>query len=223
MKLQDDDALLALKPLYGIPESGLHWFLSFQNHDVGNVNMKPTKLDPFILSCRNGTKLKGVTEIQVEDSFGHGNEKFLDEEEKKTNDHFKTNPRHTMKTREKITFNGTTVYFAQEKHLHFCNQKNFKSFQRLQIWNYLKALFKRTPAKIKHVGIMARPDLCAEIQLLALDKNESTSSEMNLLNKTIKYCNDTTTNGLNFVDINMKSASLLLFTDASFANAANIK
>ena len=34
MGLQEDEILLAIKPLYGIPESGLHWFVTFQGHHI---------------------------------------------------------------------------------------------------------------------------------------------------------------------------------------------
>ena len=73
MELEDDEVFLAVKPLYGIPESGLHWFIIYQTHHVDNIGMIPTTVDPCLLYRRseNG-EIEGVTSLQVDDSFGFG-------------------------------------------------------------------------------------------------------------------------------------------------------
>lgn len=40
MNLDDDEVLIARKPLYGIPESGLHWFSTYHSHHVKRLQMK---------------------------------------------------------------------------------------------------------------------------------------------------------------------------------------
>jgi hypothetical protein len=35
LKLSDEEVLLCLRQLYGIPESGLHWFLTYVRHVRG--------------------------------------------------------------------------------------------------------------------------------------------------------------------------------------------
>ena len=39
MGIASDELPLARKPLYGIPESGLHWFLTYHGHHLDRLNM----------------------------------------------------------------------------------------------------------------------------------------------------------------------------------------
>lgn len=41
LEFKEDDFLLVIRPLHGIPESVLHWFLTFQDHHITNINMYP--------------------------------------------------------------------------------------------------------------------------------------------------------------------------------------
>lgn len=69
MGLKSDEVLIVVKPLYGVPESGLHWFLTYQDHHVNNLGMKSTIIDNCVLYKRNETHLEGMTALQVDDSI----------------------------------------------------------------------------------------------------------------------------------------------------------
>ena len=45
MGLGHDEILLASKLLYGIPESGLHWFITYHSHHVEQLDMKACRGD----------------------------------------------------------------------------------------------------------------------------------------------------------------------------------
>jgi len=112
MELADGMILLAKKPLYGIPESGLHWFITYRDHHVGKLRMKTSKTDHCILYRRTpsdtGIRIPAITILQVDDSFGVGNEQFLAEEE--TYSHvFKTKPRKCLEPGDSCDFNGATI------------------------------------------------------------------------------------------------------------------
>ena len=49
MNLQDDEVLLAVRPLYGIPESGLHWFATYHKHHLHFLDMKDSTADRCLL------------------------------------------------------------------------------------------------------------------------------------------------------------------------------
>lgn len=115
MGLAHDECLLVLKPLYGIPESGLHWFLTFQNHHIEKLVMAATTVDPCLLSKREGKSIDGIATIQVDDTFGHGTEEFLNQENSKTKSTFKTKPRKIFQPGESVTFNGTNILFEKDK------------------------------------------------------------------------------------------------------------
>ena len=78
MNLQSDQLFQAVKPLYGIPESGLHWFLTYQQHHIKNINMTATKSDACVLYKRGENSPEGLCILQVDDSYGHGSKIFLE-------------------------------------------------------------------------------------------------------------------------------------------------
>lgn len=73
--------LKVIQPLYGIPESGLHWYLTNLEHHVGEFSMKQSVVDPCFLYKREMRKLIGLVAIQVDDTFGFGTKVFLYHEE----------------------------------------------------------------------------------------------------------------------------------------------
>lgn len=80
MALPEGYVLKVVKPLYGIPESGLHWYLTYLNHHLRTLGMKRSRVDLCVLYRRTGSKLEGVIVRQVDDSLGIGTTTFLDEE-----------------------------------------------------------------------------------------------------------------------------------------------
>lgn len=49
MNLPEDEILQAVKPLYGVPESGLHWFITYRNHHEAKLGLKSSNIDPCLL------------------------------------------------------------------------------------------------------------------------------------------------------------------------------
>lgn len=52
MVLYEDMVLRVVNPLYGIPESGLHWYLTYTEHHTERQGMKRTTSDPCIMYNR---------------------------------------------------------------------------------------------------------------------------------------------------------------------------
>lgn len=58
--LSDDYVLAVLRPLYGLPEAGLQWFLSYSNFHVDDVHMQLTSLDSCLMFKRSGKELEAL-------------------------------------------------------------------------------------------------------------------------------------------------------------------
>lgn len=86
-----------------------------------------------------------------------------------------------------------------------------------------QADLESTRAKLQYVGCCTRPDLCSSVQLLASQVISNSVSCYNKLNNIIKWCHETSAIGLTFVPLDKSSLRLMLFTDASFANANKLK
>lgn len=107
MDLPEGYVLEVVKPLYGIPESGLHWYMSYLTHHLESLNMVKSKVDPCVLIKRTNDKLTGMILLQVDDSLGFGNKDFLAEEEMASTQ-FKSKPRSSLTTAPS-SFNGLTI------------------------------------------------------------------------------------------------------------------
>lgn len=79
MKLPPDTVLKVVHPLYGISESGLHWYQTYSNHHIDHMNMFRTTIDPCVLVQHSGKKLTGLVILQVDDWMGIGTPNFLSE------------------------------------------------------------------------------------------------------------------------------------------------
>jgi hypothetical protein len=110
MELGDDEILLCVKPLYGIPEAGLHWFLTYVGHHVKELGMTQSKADKGLLYRidDDGGVGVSVTALQVDDNFGHGTSEFLTLEEKASN-RFRCKPRVIIEVGDMVTFNGSEI------------------------------------------------------------------------------------------------------------------
>ncbi len=218
MQLADDDVLLVRKPLYGIPESGLHWFLSFQGQHIKHLHMVPTKMDPCILSSRSNGEIDGICALQVDDVFGYGTDAFLDKEDKVISK-FKSKPRKILNPGEKIVFNGTTVKFEKDKSYRLCQKEKLQDLTNATT----PTEFHSTRAKLQYIGVMSRPDICAQTQLLSNGTSDPSNEDYKKLNKIVEWCNKTSNIGLTYKALDLDTCRLCLFTDASFANSKNFK
>jgi len=118
MRLPYDQVLLAVKPLYGIPESGLYWFITYRDHHVNELKMTSCTVDKCILYRHyedgNNRTLPALTILQVDDSFGLGIDEFLNLEEEKSSA-FKTKPRQCLKPGDSCAFNGSKITREQSR------------------------------------------------------------------------------------------------------------
>jgi Reverse transcriptase (RNA-dependent DNA polymerase) len=107
MGLPENNVLHCLKPLYGKPESGLHWFMTYLHHHRTELGMNQARADKCFLYRRDDGGIS-VTTLQVDDSFGTGTPEFLQDEEKHSLE-FRCKPRQLIKTGGHVMFNGSEI------------------------------------------------------------------------------------------------------------------
>lgn len=78
MDLGPESVIMVVKPLYGIPESGLHRYLEYFHHHEYTLGMILTTVYPCVLSLLdNNGRLDGVIALQVYDYLFFGSTNFL--------------------------------------------------------------------------------------------------------------------------------------------------
>lgn len=171
MGLPPNTFLHVLKPLYGISEAGLHWYLTYMTYHVEKLGMKKSKVDPGLLFKREYGRLTGAVGIQVDYSLGFGTADFLDLEEKNSKV-FITKP-HKLLTESGMDFNGMDIslkhdglFMSQtskiDKLTHAQSQKEFDSQRALA----------------QYVAVTTSPELCAPTQLIGSGNQASTTDDL---------------------------------------------
>lgn len=87
--------LLEKKPLYRIPESCLHWYLTYLEYHLGELGMVPACGDPSVFIKSTNERLEGTVDPQVDDSLSLDTEQFM-EDYQRASKMFKRNPRQTL-------------------------------------------------------------------------------------------------------------------------------
>lgn len=81
MQLAAGTVLKVAPPLYGIPESGLDWYLTYTKHLADNMNMFRSTIHPCVLVQPHGNRLNSLVTLQVDASMAVGTDQPLRDEE----------------------------------------------------------------------------------------------------------------------------------------------
>ena len=76
--------LKVVRPLYGIPESGNHWFKTYHDHYIKELHMHQSTYDPCLLHCNDhdaGTF--GIVGLQTNDTLFLANTAFAELKQEK--------------------------------------------------------------------------------------------------------------------------------------------
>lgn len=67
--LPDNQVLEVIKPLYVIPESGLHCFMMYSTHHIERMRTIQSSIDPCLLYMRGKDGFNGIVLLQVYESL----------------------------------------------------------------------------------------------------------------------------------------------------------
>src|SRR5437764_3151099 len=78
LEIDKDSILKVLKPLYGVPEAGNHWFKTYHSHHVQQLHMEQSTYDPCLLYSNEPF---GIVGLQTDDTLFLADEEFADIEQ----------------------------------------------------------------------------------------------------------------------------------------------
>lgn len=79
--LPEATVLKIIKPLYGIPEAGLWWYLTHVEHHRRILRMTKSNFDPCMLIRKETYGCQVLVILLVDDSFAFGDRTFINDEE----------------------------------------------------------------------------------------------------------------------------------------------
>jgi len=223
--------LKVVRPLYGIPEAGNHWFKTYHNHHIKELNMNQSTYDPCLLHLNNPTNF-GIVGLQTDDTLLLANSTFAaSEQEKIEKAKFPTKEREQLTPEHPIKFNGGII--RQQDHIITLTQE--RQCQNLTLINIKEVVTTTssrgtirtalTPkdqyiaqrARGAYIASVCQPEASFDLSYAAQVINPD-EKDAKLLNKRIQWQIENSTRGLSFVKLDTETLQLLVFTDSSFAN-----
>lgn len=217
-----------LQPLYGIPESGNHWYQTYHSHHINALAIEQSTYDACLLYSKEPF---GVVGLQTNDTLIVADTQFAQLEQKQLEKaKFLTKERETLTEDKRVKFNGgiiqledTTITLTQE---HHCTNLQPVTDRLATTTNSRKAVQENLTTKQQFVAQRARgtyitsvcqPETAYDLSVAA-QAIEPKEKNVEALNKRLQWQVQNTTRGLKFVKLDENSLQLLVFTDASFAN-----
>ena len=77
--IEKDSVLRVVKPLYGVPEAGNHWFRTYHNHHVQELSINASTYDPCLLYTNQNAF--GIVSLQTNDTLFLANTAFAKAEQ----------------------------------------------------------------------------------------------------------------------------------------------
>ncbi|XMA09892.1 hypothetical protein WAI453_002683 [Rhynchosporium graminicola] len=209
--------MVVLKALYGIPEAGTHWWVTYYLHHIERLHMETSTYDPCLLISTN-KKCFGIAGLQTDDTFGVAMKEFLDLEEQQL-----AEAKITAKSREILTlhhqfdFNGCLIV-KREDHL-FLGQKG--QAKKIQLVDETAAdcsqKYMEQRARGAYIASICQPEASFDLSVAAQHQNP-TKDDVRALNKRLQWQIDNLDRGIKYIDLDLSTAKIFVFVDGSFAN-----
>jgi hypothetical protein len=151
---------LCVRLLYGIPESGLYWFLTYTDLHVQELHMTQSRADRCLFICRLSWDFYhcDIGRWQLRNGIGN----FLQGEETSAK-RFKTKPRIIISPGGSVFCNCSLISEQLPRIFSLSQETKLSTMGHARCRDELVS----TCAAIQYVGGSTRPDLSAPCQLLA--------------------------------------------------------
>lgn len=217
MNLPPDMILKFIKTLYGIPESGLHWYLTYPEHHISALNKIQSRVDPFLLFRRVKKFLLAMVLFQVDDSVIIEMESLL-QTEHEMSAVLQSKRRKVIRKTKKLC-NGVKQSVTSDKKITMTEQK--KILDRKMPTT--QESFRSQPTLTQYFGVNCRPDICPDVHLIASGNSDVKEEQYKSLTKAFDHFGETSDLGLNFIRLDVSSVRVFIRSDASFVNATGIR
>ena len=231
LKLGEGLILKVVKPLYGVPEAGNHWFNTYHRHHLDKLRMSESTYDPCLLYTKDKSSF-GVVGLQTDDTLFLANNVFATTEETELNTAgFLAKAREKLTTTTPIKFNGGQIKLDNDNSILLTQERQCQNL-RLVTLKAVNLTSSRgevrqavTPkdqyiaqrARGAYIATVCQPEAAFDLSFAAQVVNPK-EEHAKQLNKRLQWQIDNPSRGLKFVQLDKDSMKLIVFTDSSFAN-----
>ncbi|KAI0999169.1 hypothetical protein K3495_g9027 [Podosphaera aphanis] len=215
-KFAEGTILHVIKPLYGISESGVHWFATYQTHHIENLKMGMSSYDPCLLVTKQGEHF-GMTGLQTDDTLHLGTREFIAKEvEQLQKAGFKSKPLKIINNNDRIDFNGCRVSVDAES-VKVVQKGQAEKLATVEKCKNQADQFTKQRVRGAYLASICQPEATFDYSVAAQTQNP-TNDDIEKLNKRIQWRMDNNQRGLRYISLDLEKARLMVFADGSFAN-----
>ena len=216
LKLEGDEVLKLLKPLYGLSDSGDYWKKTFHLHMRDDLHMHTLTGDPCFFYYKSEGKLSGVAGTFVDDSLLAGDKNFQSHSSQ-TLTKFESRQREW----DNINFIGCNLKMLETGEIQISQSEYLRKIQPVSKGSDYEE-FRSMRARLAWI-CHSRPDICAAISMTAQITAASFNAEkITVLNKVIKHLQKTADNALLYKKLDVDSIAINAYADASFSNNSDL-
>ena len=100
-----DNMLKVVRPLYGVPEAGTHWFRTYHTYHTEKLGLTVSSFDPYLIFSK-----QAIVGFQTNNSLFCGIAEYLQlEEQARLEAGFPAKPIEKLHKGKDLQFNGTTI------------------------------------------------------------------------------------------------------------------
>lgn len=234
--LPNTTVLKVIKPLYGVPEAGAHWYKTYHAHHIQNLTMLESSYDSCLLWVSNPSMGFGVVGLQTDDTLILADKTFAAAEEVELQKaKLLAKPRDQLTIDHPIKFNGGFITLAADRSIYLNQESQCKCLRLITLKKPLDLVSSRglirksvTPkdqyvaqrARGAYIATVSQPESAFDLSFAAQVVNPK-EEDAKLLNKRLDWQIKHADRGIRFVQLDPTSLKLVVFTDASFANNLN--
>ncbi|KAI0998094.1 hypothetical protein K3495_g10097 [Podosphaera aphanis] len=218
LNLEPEIIMQILKPLYGIPEAGNHWFGTYFKHLKEMLNMKPSCFDPCLLTTTSESHF-GITGMQVDDTLFLGTENFVQLEDKKLKEaKFKAKDISRLTESGPLLFNGLMITL-KDGTLHIQPNGQGDKINPIDPGDSARFIkYKKMRALGAWISSSCQPLVAFRLSQAA-QHQEPEDNEIEGLNIALNIQKSNPDAGLKYVNLNLdKGLALYAWVDGSLAN-----
>jgi hypothetical protein len=246
LRLQEGSILKVVKPLYGVPEAGNHWYRTYHEHHVDELGMKESTYDPCLLHTGGRSRGFGLVGLQTDDTLILADDTFaINEHDAIKKAGFLSKDREKLTMSNTLKFNGGNITYKAYNDpsipsttalaISFTQERQCVNIQL--VGTYTKDLkgargvirkgvipkdqYVAQRARGAYIATVSQPEAAFDLSFAA-QVIEPGPKDVEQLNKRLQWQLENPTRGLQFVPLEKESLKLVVFTDASFANNADL-
>jgi hypothetical protein len=209
LRVEEGTVLKVIRPLYGVPEAGTHWFRTYHTHHTEKLGLVSSTFDLCLLFND-----QAIIRLQTDDTLIAATPEFMVlEEAKRAIANFPAKPIEQLTVDHPLDFNGFSITRESDSIL-ISQARNIAKIQTLAP-DFTKQDYVEQRARGAYIATVSQPEAAFALSFAA-QTTEPDRNHAKFLNKCLEW--QLKGKPLRFVKLDLNSLRLVAFTDSSFAN-----